>query len=177
MAGQESFQQRLARINGGQSNNWTIPGAGIAAPGGVAPSEVKANTIVRTNSIGENIKYPLSFVWAFALGIFAYCFARYASFQISGMALEGDVNAGTVVYDLAITAAVIFALRMMFKLENKELTAAQGIGAFAAYTMFHNLAFWIPDLMTLAFDKEYVRAVIAWAEPNSIFFRGNYYVF
>lgn len=173
MAGQDTFNDRLARINSGKTSTMTIPGGGLATPKETRKQAV--NTIPK-DSFGERLAYPMSFVWAFALGVFAYAFARYATFQIGTMGFT-DMDLTSVIYDLVIAGVVVFALRMLFSLDSKELTIAQGIGIFAMYTFYHNFFFWFPDQLEILFDKGYVRQIWATAEPNSFYYRGDYFVF
>ncbi len=173
-----SFQDRLQRI---QANGGTTPEPVLSAA--AAPKEWEMPKSNRSSgdvsplpSWQENIKYPLSIVGAFLVGILAVFISRYGRFHISGGTLAGEDPDLTMMIDGALAAGLGFALRTAFRFESKEYITAKMVGIAVMIATMHNLVHWTPNTFTTLFSEQWTREVVWFTEPNSILFRGVSFV-
>lgn len=164
MGEQETFQERLARIAaekaGAQENS-----------GGKKRSTHSAAGIP---SFRENIGYPLSFVRAALVGMVAVFLSRYIRFQLTGGTLSGGAEGADIfmMIDGAIAASAGFALKEVFRIQDKTLQMAQTVGVVMMLLLMHNLVHIAPNLFANVFSPEWTQDVLDTSEPNSVLFRG-----
>lgn len=163
---QQAFQERLARMGHAQQV------APVAEP--VAETPRPKTTKQRPiNDWRENIKYPLSFVGAFFIGVISVFVARFVRFTTSGGGLTGEEADLLLMMDGAMALAIGFALRMAFGIEgNKELVAAKTAGITAMAAIMHNAVHAWPAVWAAMFSPEWVDEVVMFTEPSTILLGG-----
>ena len=165
MSGQESFQERLERL---------------AAEKGANDPERKSRSVKRAEAglptMGENIRYPLLFVWAAIVGMIAVFLSRYIRFHLTGGSLSGGENADMVMMiDGAIAAGAGFALKNLLAIEDKSLQFAQSVGVVIMVLGMHNLVHLAPKAFSVIFSPEWTQEVLQYTEPKSLLFAGVTY--
>lgn len=122
---------------------------------------------------GNSVSF-FSIVGALLLGLLAVCLARYLRFRVfPGIDLEGQLD---LIANGGLGMIAGFLLTQMFRLSGKEHLAAQSVGVLAAICTLHNLVHWFPKVSEALFSPAWVNGVLTTTEPNSILFRGVYFV-
>ncbi len=167
----QAFQERLARLGHAPDR----PAAVMqAAP---APRQ-RPSEPVKLNDWRENIKYPLSFVGAFLIGMVSVFIARFVRFHTTGGGLTDELGGELfLILDGAMALAIGFALRMAFNIHGKEHVMAKTAGILALGTTMHNLVHMQPELWAAMFSPEWVEEVTYFTDPNTIIFRGYSFEF
>lgn len=143
----------------------------------------------------ENVRYPATLVGMTFLGMFAVFFVRFARFHLMGGTLVGDAPDITMIIDAVlagVAALVIFTAigltardqnraegQSVFSfqnLSNNPVKAALVVGIAIMIGVMHNMVHSMPKAFGLIFSPEWTEEVIAYSEPGSIYYRGNYYV-
>lgn len=175
-----NFSERLARIETSRSRH-----AGtIALHVGEREVYVRSLESMRVReSLGKrilgNALYPLSFIFAFAVGAMALPIsvairARVSPFPAAVDAATGDAP---LIVSMVLGMMTSVVLSQLFRMRAKELATAQAVGVWAAVSLMHNLAFWMPDLSSLLFTPEWVALQTHIAMPDSFMFRGLVFQF
>lgn len=171
------FRDRLTkiRVKSGKSN-WK-GGAGILPSAWTPPAEREADQEpIRLTSFRENIKYPLSIVGAFGIGLFSVFLIRYVRFHMLGGSLVGTDADLTMVIDASMAACFGFLLRFAFNFIEQEYVLAKAAGIAVMVGAMHNLAHWYPTPMSVIFSPAWVEQTQTQTEGNSILFRGASFV-
>ncbi len=171
------FRDRLTkiRVRNGRTN-WK-GGAGVLPSAWTPPSEREAKQVpVRLTSWRENIKYPLSIVGAFLIGMFSVFLVRYARYHLLGGSLVGADADITMVLDASLAAAFGFLLRFSLNFIEQEYVLAKAAGIAVMVGAMHNLAHWAPSPMSVVFSPDWVAQTQSQTEGNSILFRGASFV-
>lgn len=173
MGGNADYHERLALIKaGGIGTNRTIF---VGVDERYQKPEKAVHKVSRPKEVAGNTRYPLGILGAAILGVIAVCFGRYARFQaFSGLNLEGQAD---WIANGVMGLAVGLVLTQMFRLRSKEHQAAQSVGVLAGICTFHNLVHWFPQAFEVMFSAEWVLLLQMATEPNSILFRGTFFVF
>ncbi|QMU57212.1 MAG: hypothetical protein GKR98_02730 [Boseongicola sp.] len=124
----------------------------------------------------QNVRYPSGLIGAAVLGMAAVFIARFARAHLMDGGLEGFDADITMVIDGVVAGLCSFLLFGLLRFEGKEFKAAQTFGIIAMICMMHNFVHSAPRVFSLLFSAEWTEEVIARSEPNSIYFRGNYFV-
>ncbi|MDD9923154.1 MAG: hypothetical protein OXQ92_12895 [Boseongicola sp.] len=123
----------------------------------------------------QNAKYPAALVAAAALGMLAVFAARYVRFHLFGGTMAGDDPDFTMIIDAGIAMACAFALFAMLRFSDKSMKTAQTFGIVFMIGVMHNMVHVAPGLFSTLFSEEWTEDIIAYSEPGSIYFRGNYF--
>jgi hypothetical protein len=163
-----AFHDRLNRVTGVTPEPENAGSSGTPGPSRPVRPKKKAPPTMR-----ENLRYPLSFVWAFLIGGLSVVVARLvrATFAEDG-GLAGVDPDFAMMMDGGIGLAVGFAVRMLFRLNAKELVLAQGAGIALMIATMHNFVHTAPGLWATAFSQGWVDEVLVTTEPNTLLFRG-----
>lgn len=163
MGEQDNFQDRLSRISDERTRMKDAKG------GKEKPKRAAAGL----PDYRDSLRYPLSIIWAFVVGLIAVFAARYIRYHLTGGSLSGGDSADiTMIIDAGIAGATGFALKGLLSLESKTLQLAQNIGVAVMVVMMHNLVHIAPAPFSWMFSPEWVRDVEQTTEPKSILFRG-----
>jgi hypothetical protein len=132
------------------------------------PGEAKARSVLR------NAAYPLSFVAAFGVGMLSLAVSTAVRMALAPPSMQALQTPGdqTQLIGGVIAIATSFGIAQLFRLNSKELGAAQTAGVFAALMTLHNIAFWQPELAAKVFTPAWVEAQQRGAVPDSLMFRG-----
>ena len=162
--GQADFQARIERLG---MQGEAEAAAALAAPRRRNPKDIDDGSDWRVN-----IRYPLSFVGAFALGMLSVVLSRMASSNMVGTPdPNGDLEM-LFIGEGVLAFLIAFFLRMAFSMSSKELMAAKAIGVFVMLCTMHNLVHMAPGLWAIINTPDWVEFVLMTTEPNSILFRG-----
>lgn len=166
---QEAFQARLARIGGAPKPVTPGPADNI-----VQQTEKRTrNFVVSEDTLRGRLAYPLSFVWAFLLGILSVFMARFAVAHLVGSP-EGADDMMLYMMDIGIAGIVAFAIGVAIKSTDPKIMTATMLGVFATVTTMHNLVWMFPETFVWLYGEEWVEALLLRSEPSSLFFRGEY---
>lgn len=165
------FHTRLQRIDAGD----TICGDEALVPLSVARAFAKKRN-KRSLGIVGNLFYPLTIVFAFALGMVSVVLGRLARYHAAGADNpELDVDM-LLAMDVGMAAMVAFALRMMFNLDSKVHMSAKTAGIMVMVATMHNAVHAYPEMTALVFSEDYVAQTIEFTEPKTVIFRGMTFV-
>ena len=170
MTGSEDYAARLARVQANKGRSVIMVGRDDS----FVHERKEIVKISRGREVAGNIGYPASLVGAFLLGMLAVALGYYARFHL----MSGHSELPDADLEMALSAViglcVAFALSQMFRITSKSHKAMQSAGVFLMICSFHNLSFWVPGAMAMAFSPEFVVQQQLSAEPNSLRFRGVY---
>ena len=173
MAANDDFAARLARVQANKGQSVIMVGQDES----FVHRRKEVVQVARHREVAGNLLYPASLAGAFVLGMIAVAMGYYARFHI----MSGHSELPDADLEMALTAFIgictSFALAQMFKITSKEHKALQSAGIFMMVAGFHNLFFWAPGVMAVAFSPEYVVQTTLYAEPNSLRYRGVYIPF
>lgn len=124
----------------------------------------------------ENIKYPLSFVRAFAVGVFAVLLVQVIRFHLFNDGMSADGLDLVLFLDGGLAAGLGFVLKTALDIQAKELQTTQFIGVVVGITCLHNLYHFAPTPMSVLTSPEWTAEMQYYSVPYSVWYRGNYYV-
>ena len=184
-AQQTAFQERLQRLSQKQmqptepfqdtlaADYALYEARAEAARPKLSPEE--AAKVLRPG-IWQNLKYPMSFVKAFAVGFFAVLIMRVVRYHLTSDTISADGLDLVIILDGALAVGLGFVLRTVLALQAKELQTTQYIGILVGVTCMHNLYHFAPEPMRILTSPEWVREMQDYTVPYSIWYRGDYYV-
>ena len=142
----------------------------------------------------ENVRYPATLVGMAVLGMFAVFVVRYVRFHLMGGTLAGNDADITMIIDAGLAGVAAFIIYSavgltmrdanraergsMFSLNNlgdNPVKAALVVGIAIMIGTMHNMVHSAPGLFGALFSEEWTEDVVAFSEPGSIYFRGNYF--
>lgn len=153
-----SFQSRLNRV------------AEQRAPHEAAKTEVSVIPDWK-----QNFRYPAALIGAALFGALSVFLARYARFHVMGGSFAGDDPDFTMMIDAGIAFVCAFALFALMRFEGKDFKAAQTFGIIAMIAVMHNFVHAAPGAFSSLFSKQWTAEIVAYSEPGSLYFRGNYF--
>lgn len=146
---QNTFQDRVARIN-------------------ARAEETKSKKPAkRGDGFLRRLAYPLGFVAAFALGIFAVFLSRYVQLQLVGLPGEAKGSAGDIVA-FAIAFGSVFLISFLVKGNQKEFASASAFAMLLTTFTFHNAVWAYPDTFETVYGPDWVEFIQRITEPNSL---------
>ena len=170
MTASEDYAARLARVQANKGRSVIMVGRDDS----FVHERAQIVQISRGRELAGNISHPASLVGAFGLGMLAVALGYYARFHL----MSGHSELPDADLEMALSAiiglCIAFALSQMFRITSKSHKAMQSAGVVLMICSFHNLAFWVPGAMALAFSPEFVQEQQVTALPNSVRFRGIY---
>ena len=170
MTASEDYAARLARVQANKGRSVIMVGRDDS----FVHERAQIVQISRGRELAGNISHPASLVGAFGLGMLAVALGYYARFHL----MSGHSELPDADLEMALSAiiglCIAFALSQMFRITSKSHKAMQSAGVVLMICSFHNLAFWVPGAMALAFSPEFVQEQQLTALPNSVRFRGIY---
>ena len=185
-----SFQDRLSRVAQARENTpmasapETLMSRASIASAEAQKAEAEEKRLLRASGEAsvlpdwrENIKYPLSFIKAAALGMLGAFFGKYVA--ITMLSGSGSMEFDMLGYymELGIAFAAALMVKEIFRVQGAHLRKAQFIGVIFMVGMVHNFAFWMPNVIGKIYSPEWVERTVQTAEPDSFMFRGDYFVF
>ena len=142
----------------------------------------------------ENIRYPATLVGMALLGMFAVFVVRYVRFHLMGGTLAGNDADITMIIDAGLAGVAAFVIYSavgltmrdanraergsIFSLNNlgdNPVKAALVVGIAIMIGTMHNMVHSAPGVFGALFSEEWAEDVVAFSEPGSIYFRGNYF--
>lgn len=160
------FQARIDRIHGrAQRRGRKMMGRQESEM--VAPPSKKQNVSPVPESKFGNL---VMLVLAFACGVAAVVFARWAQFQYGALPdapplvvkdYDFGPYVGTFVGDLAIALVAVFLLRHLFNLKTKWRRGAELGGLMFGLFVMGELVLRAPDAFAAMFSPEWVNTVLA----------------
>lgn len=170
----EEFLARIARIQAGQGNTNATVFVGMHES--FVYNRPVQRKVTRAGEIRGNTAYPLSILCAFLLGLFGVAFGRYVRFQMMQTAIPDADPTMDWLVNGAIGLMIAFALSQVFRLRAKEYLGVQLLGVFVMMCTFHDLVHLMPDQFEKAFSQDWVQMMLTTTEPNSVLFRGMFYM-
>ena len=150
---QASFQDRVARVREAQSQ--------VEA---TRPEPAR-------DTLWDNAKYPLSFVFALLVGVAATLLLRYCQYHMLGLPAQAENPDMQMVMDNVFAVIVAGVIRTATNFATSEHMMFKMIGVWIVILGFHNLSHWAPGAMSVLFSPEYVREVTMATWPDTIIFR------
>lgn len=167
------FADRLTRIAAGGENTMSQIYVGPAEePVTDRKGKRKHRPARAVPSLKENIGYPISIIWAFAIGLLAVLITRYVRNALAGGTLTGEDADIMMAIDGGLALAVGFVLTQMFRVKGKAQETAKTAGIVVMIGMMHNMVHAWPGAFELTFSPEWVTDVVETTEPKSFLFRG-----
>lgn len=169
--GQDIFQQRLARIHAGQFSRVPEPGVGDENKRAWATKK----TVVSRSELDEAATggHPLSFLWAFLVGILAHVLSQLAAFHFAGLPDPTMTADKRMAVDVLFAVGMVLSFPLFFDMPGKVNMLFKLLGVAASICLLHNLVHIFPGPFEAAFSWEWVRFITSVSEPQSLFFRGE----
>ena len=166
---QKDFRERIARLSDSNQPKYSPY---IQPGGGLVPLGLSGEGFERSGTgLLARIAYPLSFVGACVLGVFAVFLSRYVGVHFWG-AVQGDaMHVFTI--DAVRAASMGGLIAIWLKLTSKEHVVSLGIGLIVALTMMHNLVWLAPQPFIETMGFEWVSQVRSMTAPETIWFGGG----
>ena len=121
----------------------------------------------------ENLRKPLGFAIAIALGLVAVILVRLVRFHAFGGTLIGENPDITMAIDLVAAGALSVVLFKITSYKGYPFFLAQMTGVVAMLIGMQNMVHSTPSLFNLAFSPAWTEDVIATTEPGTMLVRGH----
>jgi len=182
---QESFQERLARINASKDDPVMAPAtpgaAGVHVPDfadlqAIAPSDGQPRYKLRKPSKAQisgilyNARYPLAIALSFLLGMLTVVLARYARYHLFGLDPNGGGLEDGLFIDAGLSAALAFVIREAFDMKDPMYLSAKSAGITACVLTMHLAVHRWPGFWDMLFSVEWTDMVLDSTLPNGILF-------
>jgi len=124
----------------------------------------------------DTVRYPVTIIAAFLVGMLAVFVSRYIRFQVLGTGLAGDDPDIAMLIDAALAGALSFLVFGLLRAEGFAVKAVQTVGIMAMVFGMHNIVHAVPTAFSMTFSESWANEVVATTAPNSILFRGTSFV-
>ena len=120
----------------------------------------------------ENIRTPMGFAIAVAIGVATVLLVRIVRFHVFGGTLIGDNADLTMAIDFVAAAALSIGLFSLTSYKGFPFVLAQICGVVLMMTTMQNMVHKAPSVFNLAFSSDWTDDVIATTEPGTLLVRG-----
>lgn len=162
-----TFQQRMKKINSGNTTSWTVPGEGLAELRDEQRFLAKANVKMRAKSTQKKTSL-LKYALALLVGALSVIVARWVDFTFLETALSFAAEKGVNAADVAdaiptslVLAVAISGLAMLILGLRKSSLLVQVAGFFAAFLFEADLVALAPDLYAKFYPPAWVADMLA----------------
>lgn len=121
----------------------------------------------------DNVRTPVGFAIAIALGLLAVVIVRLVRFHAFGGTLIGENADITMAIDLVAAGVLSFALFKITSYKGYPYFLTQMAGVIGMLIGMQNMVHSNPSVFSLAFSPEWTEDVIATTEPGTMLVRGH----